>query len=170
VTFRPSCICARVRLKRESRSLSLWSLWALVIAGSLLPGVGPEKGSSVEYRTVAASVDGGCTLRDVPGDLNQNCIRVDFTGNFVEQIYGYIQSGKAPMLPQTVCDITVEMWGQPMSGPPFRVSHQGAGCSEISRGVYYKVQKALVPGSSVCSRSLWQNSWSSPACIEVRHP
>jgi hypothetical protein len=100
VTFWPAHICARARLKRESRRLSLWSLGALVVAGSLLSGVGPEQGSSVEYRTVAASVDGGCTLRDGPGDLNQNCIRVDFTGNFVEQVEGYIQSGKAPLLPQ----------------------------------------------------------------------
>jgi hypothetical protein len=124
----------------------------------------------MKYRDVAASSVGGCTQREGPGDLNQNCIRIDFTGNFVEQIYGYIQSGKYPLLPQGVCDISVEMWGQPMDGPPFRVTHQAPGCSEISRGAIYKIAKRLVPGSQVCSRTLWQNSWSNPACVGVQHP
>jgi len=143
---------------------------ATVLGSLLLSGIISEREVVTEYRTVAASSDGGCTLRDGPGDLNQNCIRVDYTKNFVEQIYGYIQSGKAPALPTTVCDISVEMWGTPVNGPPFRVTHQASGCSEVSRGATYRIGKALVPGSQVCSRTLWQNSWSSPACVEVRHP
>jgi len=128
------------------------------------------KEASIKYRDVAASSLSGCTQREGPGDVNQNCIRIDYTGNFVEQINGYIQSGKAPFFPQGVCDIDVVMWGQPMDGPPFRVTHHASGCSEISRGAFYKIAKPLVPGSQVCSRTLWQNSWSTPACVTVQHP
>lgn len=115
---------------------------------------------------VAEYAKGGCTMRDGPGDFAQNCITIYYTGARVNKIEGGIQAAKAPAFPATVCNATFEMWGQLASGRTYRVSHPASECSAFHLGVTASdVNEVFQSGTTICSRSLWENKWSNPACV-----
>jgi hypothetical protein len=87
-----------------------------------------------QIETVTQRASGGCTMREGPGDFSQNCIEVTYNGRRSYQVRGYIQAAKAPAFPATVCNVTVELFGQFADGTPYRASHLATECSAISLG------------------------------------
>ncbi len=121
-----------------------------------------------DVQEVAEYANGGCTMRDGPGDFAQNCFSVYYSGPRVHRLWGYIQAVKYPILPSTVCDATFEIWGQLENGIPYRYSQLVHGCSALTSGVSVEgLDLVFKPGSTICGRSLWQNSWSNPACLDA---
>lgn len=118
-----------------------------------------------QVQNLAQYAYGGCTMRDGPGDFAQNCFSVYYSGATVQRLWSYIQAVKFPVFPATVCEATFEVWGTLASGAPYRNSQVVHGCSAISSGSSLEgLNLIFQPGSKICSRSLWQNSWSNPAC------
>lgn len=126
---------------------------------------GASSGSS-RTRLVAEYSHSGCTMRDGPGDFAQNCFSVTYSGPAVHKLWSYIQAAKFPGFPATVCSATFEVSGQLANGTPYRSSKVVSGCGAISSGVTLEgLNLVFKPGTTICSRSLWQGSWSSPACV-----
>jgi hypothetical protein len=116
-------------------------------------------------RLAAEYAHGGCTMRDGPGDFAQNCFTIFYTGPVVNKLWSYIQSAKFPAFPATVCNATFEISGQLANGGPYNFSKAVQGCSAITNGVVLEnLNLTFKPGSLICGRSLWQGSWSNPAC------
>lgn len=135
-----------------------------VVAITLALSVHPVGEPTVER--AAQYSNGGCTMRDGPGDFAQNCFTVTYSGPTVLKLWSYIQAVKYPAFPATVCEATFEVWGTLSSGAPYRYSKVARGCSAISNGLGFEgLNLVFKPGSTICSRSMWQNSWSNPACV-----
>lgn len=137
---------------------------ACVAATALALSMHPVADRVVE--PVAQYSHGGCTMRDGPGDFAQNCFTVTYSGPTVLKLWSFIQAVKYPAFPATVCEATFEVWGTLASGAPYRYSKVARGCSAISNGLGFEgLDLVFKPGSTICSRSLWQNSWSNPSCV-----
>ncbi len=120
----------------------------------------PAAASDVQPHTAS-----GCTTRNGPGDFNQNCIDVIGQGIFVDSIRGFMASS-TDSAPVQFCNVTVNVFGTLTGGVPYNETGT-AECGTGAAWVDFYPRAEFVPNSMVCSRTLFADEWSNPACIEV---